>query len=41
VQATFVDGAIKPEEGLDLASGTKVRIMLDACNDVRAEGMRQ
>jgi predicted DNA-binding antitoxin AbrB/MazE fold protein len=38
ITATFVDGVLKPEEELALASGTKVRLMLDTCNDVRAEG---
>jgi len=38
ITATFVDGVLKPEEELALASGTKVRLMLDTWADVRAEG---
>ncbi len=36
--ATFVDGVLKPEGELTLASGTKVRLMLETWADVRAQG---
>jgi predicted DNA-binding antitoxin AbrB/MazE fold protein len=38
ITATFVDGVLKPEEELALASGTKVRLMLATWADVRAQG---
>lgn len=31
ITATFVDGVLRPEEELTLASGTKVRLLLDLC----------
>lgn len=38
ITATFEDGVLKPEEEITLASGTKVRLMLDTWADVRAQG---
>jgi predicted DNA-binding antitoxin AbrB/MazE fold protein len=38
ITATFVDGVLKPEEELALASGTKVRLVLETWADVRAQG---
>jgi hypothetical protein len=36
--ATFVDGVLKLEEQLPIASGTKVRIMWETCSEVRTNG---
>ena len=36
ITATFVDGVLKPEQELDLASGTKVRLILELWDDVSA-----
>jgi predicted DNA-binding antitoxin AbrB/MazE fold protein len=37
VTATFVNGVLKPAQELDLASGTKVRLIVDVWDDVRGE----
>ncbi len=34
--ATFVDGVLKPEQEIALPSGTKVRLILDLCEDVHS-----
>ena len=36
ITATFVDGVLRPAQELDLASGTKVRLIVDLWDDVRA-----
>jgi predicted DNA-binding antitoxin AbrB/MazE fold protein len=36
VTATFVDGVLKPAQELGLASGTKVRLIVDVWDEVRA-----
>jgi len=36
ITATFVDGVLKPERELGLASGTKVRLILELWDDVSA-----
>ena len=38
ITATFVDGVLKPEQELDIATGTKVLLVLDLWADVRAQG---
>jgi predicted DNA-binding antitoxin AbrB/MazE fold protein len=37
ITATFVDGMLKPDEELGLATGTKVRLILDLADDVREQ----
>jgi predicted DNA-binding antitoxin AbrB/MazE fold protein len=32
ITATFEDGVLKPQENLDLAAGTKVRLIVTPCN---------
>ena len=38
ITATFLDGVLKPEQELDIATGTKVLLVLDLWADVRAQG---
>ena len=38
ITATFVDGVLKPEEELALATGTRVRLILDVWTEILAQG---
>jgi predicted DNA-binding antitoxin AbrB/MazE fold protein len=37
ITATYVNGMLKPEEDIGLASGTKVRLIVDLPDDPRAQ----
>jgi predicted DNA-binding antitoxin AbrB/MazE fold protein len=36
--ATFVDGVLKPEQEIALPPGTRVRLILDLCEELRSPG---